>query len=75
MNDAAKLALFDDLLELAQNRDADLKVLAEENQRLQKMLKVLAWNLECAVRIAKDLPPLDADDEAPEKAKRKGRKA
>lgn len=66
MNDAAKLALWDDLVAQVSQGRTELKLVAEENQRLRKKMSAIAWNLECSVRIAKDLPPLKDEDEAPE---------
>jgi hypothetical protein len=72
LNDAAKLAMFDDLQETAEELRIVNAELREELERCEKRFSVLAWNLECALAIAKNFPmPTDEEDPPKKAGKRK----
>jgi septal ring factor EnvC (AmiA/AmiB activator) len=68
LNDAAKLAMFDDLQETAEELRIVNAEIREELERCEKRFSVLAWNLECALAIAKNLPMPTDEEEPPKKA-------
>ncbi len=71
LNDAAKLAMFDDLQETAEELRIVNAELSEELARCEKRFGVLAWNLECALAIAKGLPMPDNEEDPPKKARKR----
>ena len=71
LSDAAKLAMFDDLAEERNENERCIAELRAELDRCNKRFSVLAWSLECAVAIAKNLPTPDDDEEPPKKARKR----
>jgi hypothetical protein len=71
LSDTVKLAMFDDLQERAEALTIENDELRIEIENCGKRFSVLAWSLECATRIAKDLPPPRNDGEAKAPQKRK----
>lgn len=61
LNDAAKLSMFDDLQETAEELRRENDELREELERCDKRFAAMAWSLECLVKVAKDLPGLNPD--------------
>jgi hypothetical protein len=56
LNDTAKLSMFDDLQETAEELRRENDELRGELERCDKRFSAMAWSLECLVRVAKDLP-------------------
>ena len=71
LSDAAKLAMFDDLAEERNENERCIAELRAELDRCNKRFSVLAWNLECALAIAKNLPMPTDEEEPPKKARKR----
>jgi predicted nuclease with TOPRIM domain len=70
LNDAAKLSMFDDLQETAEELRRENDELKAELERCDKRFNAMAWSLECLVRMAKDLPEPKQEESAKKQRRR-----
>jgi predicted RNase H-like nuclease (RuvC/YqgF family) len=72
LNEAAKLSMFDDLQETAEELRRENDELKAELERCEKRFSAMAWSLECLVRMAKDLPEPKQDEPHKKQRRRAG---